>query len=368
MNKAETIARQKIIIVFFQLTGIAFAISMLIFIAGSLLHYIEDAKHIYLVTRVIIPTVINIVASFVALYVNASEKFDNSMKCFVCSFSFATIGGSLSFWNGYYVVLWSLPILAVVFCSVFHDMHLLYSVTVYSIILVAMSAFFQMLMHPEEYNYFLQSMLVVMFAITCGAMVSRTIILYNKEMQNIVYAANEKQESYRQRLEIDQLTYLHTRPYAQEKADIFLLNASPEHPVSLAVVDLDFFKSINDTYGHKNGDVVLWKFGDTVNKNMKDNLVVGRYGGEEFIFVFDGGDFHDHIEYMDDLREKFGKIHYKFTDRNVTFSCGIVSSTFPTTFSDAFKYADAGVYASKENGRNRVTAYLMPEPIKEQAQ
>ncbi len=68
---------------------------------------------------------------------------------------------------------------------------------------------------------------------------------------------------------------------------------------------------------------------------------------------------------MDDLREKFGKVRYKFTERNVAFSCGIVSSTFPTTFSDAFKYADAGVYASKEGGRNRVTAYLMPEPVKE---
>ena len=153
---------------------------------------------------------------------------------------------------------------------------------------------------------------------------------------------------------------LHTRPYAQEKADIFLLDASEDHPVSLAVVDLDFFKSINDTYGHKNGDVVLWKFGDTVNKNLKDNMVVGRYGGEEFIFVFDGGDYHDHIKYMDDLRIKFGKIKYKFTDRSVTFSCGIVTATYPTTFSDVFKYADAGVYKSKENGRNQVTAYLMP--------
>ena len=135
---------------------------MLIFIAGIIFHFIDDPKHIYLITKILVPTIINVIASFVALYVNASEKFDNSMKCFVCSFVFATIGGSISFWNGYYVVLWCLPILAVIFCSVFHDMQLLFSVTVYSIILVAMSAFFQMLMYPEEYSYFLQSMLVVM--------------------------------------------------------------------------------------------------------------------------------------------------------------------------------------------------------------
>ena len=90
MNKAETIARKKIIIVFFQLTGIGFGISLLIFLVGMLTHRIDDAKHIYLITRIIIPTAINVIASFVALYVNASEKFDNSMKCFVCSFAFAT--------------------------------------------------------------------------------------------------------------------------------------------------------------------------------------------------------------------------------------------------------------------------------------
>ena len=366
MNKAETLARNKIIKVYFQLTILGFIVSLGICIVSAVMHTIDYDIKLYVILRVIIPTIINLVASFVAKIVNASENVGNDQKCAVCSFACATIGASISFWNGYYVSLWCLPILAVLFCSVFHDTHLLFKITVFSIITVAISAFYEMIQYPEDYVYYLQSMLVVMMVLACGAIVSRNMIIYNKEMQNIVFEANEKQDSYRQRLETDQLTYLHTRPYAQEKADIFLLDASEDHPVSLAVVDLDFFKSINDTYGHKNGDVVLWKFGDTVNKSLKENIVAGRYGGEEFIFVFDGGDYHDHIKFMDDLRERFGKIKYKFTDRSVTFSCGIVSATYPTTFSDAFKYADAGVYASKEGGRNRVTAYLMP-PIQKDA-
>ncbi len=366
MNKPEDIARSKIIKVFFQLTALGFLASVIIFAISYFRHNISYDIRLYVVLRILLPTIVNVAATIATYFVNKSQSFNNYTKCAVCSFAFATIGGSFSFWNGYYVALWCLPVLAVMFCSVFHEMHLLFGVTVYSIILVAVSAFYEMLRFPDNYLYYLEIMLVVMMVLACGAMVSRNMIIYNKEMYNILYDANEKSDKYRKRLETDQLTYLHTRPYAQEKADIFLLDASKEHPVSLAVVDLDFFKSINDTYGHKNGDVVLWKFGDTVNKNMKDNLVVGRYGGEEFIFVFDGGDYHDHIKYMDELREKFGKIHYKFTDRSVTFSCGIVTAYYPTTFSDAFKYADAGVYYSKENGRNRVTAYLMPPQTKAQ--
>ena len=367
MNKAETLARSKIIKVYYQLSILGFLVSLGICIFCAAMGTIGYDIRLYVALRVVIPTVINFAAASVAKFVNISENYSNDVKCSVCSFACATIGASISFWNGYYVALWCLPILAVMFCSIFHDMHLLFKITIFSIISVAISAFYEMVQYPEEYSYYLQCMLVVMVVLACGAIVSRNIIIYNKEMQNIVYEANEKQNVYRQRLETDQLTFLHTRPYAQERADVFLLNASEDHPVSLAVVDLDFFKSINDTYGHKNGDVVLWKFGDTVNKNLKDNMVVGRYGGEEFIFVFDGGDYHDHIKYMDELREKFGKIKYKFTDRSVTFSCGIVSATYPTSFADVFKYADAGVYASKDAGRNRVTAYLMPPIQKDTA-
>ncbi len=367
MNSAESLARNKIIRIYFQLSILGLIASLVLFGVGVLRDNISYSYVLYVILRIVIPSAINFAASFVAKICNSSENIDNDTKCEICSFACATIGASISFWNGYYVALWCLPILAVMFCSVFHDSHLLFKITVFSIITVAISAFYQMIDHPEQYTYYLESMLVVMMVLACGAIVSRNMIKYNKEMQNIVYEANEKRDDYRHRLETDQLTYLHTRPYAQEKADLFLLDASDEHPVSLAVVDLDFFKSINDTYGHKNGDVVLWKFGDTVNKNMIDNLVVGRYGGEEFIFVFDGGDYHDHIKYMDELREKFGKIKYKFTDRSVTFSCGIVTANYPTSFSDAFKYADQGVYYSKENGRNRVTAYLMP-PIQKTAE
>ena len=366
MNKPETLARNKIIRVFFHLSLLDLVISLIIFVYGSVIDSITYDRTKYVLLRIVIPTVINVSASVAAMYVNRSLKYDNATKCSVCSFAFAVIAGCVSFWNGYYVCLWCLPVLAVLFCSVFHDMHLLFTITVFSIIMVGLSAFYEMMQYPDRYNYYLESMVVVMIVLVCASIVSRTIIIYNKEMQDIIYEANEKKDDYRMRLETDQLTYLHTRPYAQEKADLFLLSATPEHPVSLAVVDLDFFKSINDTYGHKNGDVVLWKFGDTVNKNMVDNLVVGRYGGEEFIFVFDGGDYHDHINHMNMLREKFGSIKYKFTDRRVTFSCGIVTTTFPVTFSEAFKYADAGVYASKDNGRNQVTAYLMPSPVQQQ--
>ena len=121
------------------------------------------------------------------------------------------------------------------------------------------------------------------------------------------------------------------------------------------MVDADHFKRVNDTYGHDNGDVVLRHFGELINRYVDARFIAGRFGGEEFILLFDGMTAEEAYGLLDRLRREFGEIRYDFCKESVTFSSGIVTITSPLTFKKMFTLVDQALYHSKENGRNQIT-------------
>jgi diguanylate cyclase (GGDEF)-like protein len=123
-----------------------------------------------------------------------------------------------------------------------------------------------------------------------------------------------------------------------------------------AMIDIDHFKSVNDTYGHLTGDRVLKGLARLLEERLRRTDVVGRYGGEEFGVILFNIDAENAMRILDDLRESFGRLiqtngELEFT---VTFSCGIAD--FPEFESDAEigEAADLALYRAKQSGRNRV--------------
>lgn len=127
--------------------------------------------------------------------------------------------------------------------------------------------------------------------------------------------------------------------------------------LAFAMIDLDHFKNVNDTYGHLTGDKVLKTLAKTLKQRLRVSDVVGRYGGEEFAVILLDIDGADHAaELMDRIREAFAGMDQNANGAafRVTFSCGI--ATFPE-FSDAHSLSDAAdraLYEAKRLGRNRV--------------
>ena len=137
----------------------------------------------------------------------------------------------------------------------------------------------------------------------------------------------------------------------QEEMDRF---ARYKEPCCLALADIDHFKSVNDTYGHDVGDVVIQRFAETLHNNKRAPDFVARVGGEEFIILLPNTELEQGVLVVDRLRKEFGEQCYEAIDRPVTASFGITAMLKPDTKDSVIKRADGGLYRAKESGRNQV--------------
>lgn len=129
-------------------------------------------------------------------------------------------------------------------------------------------------------------------------------------------------------------------------------------PLSIAMVDIDYFKKINDTYGHQAGDFVLKTLAGVFASNIRVSDLVIRFGGEEFLLAFNGASAVDAYQIMEKLRVNVEtmRLQYGSFDLKVTFSAGVAS--FPSDkvsdLPNLIHQADSGLYKAKETGRNRI--------------
>lgn len=126
-------------------------------------------------------------------------------------------------------------------------------------------------------------------------------------------------------------------------------------PLSIAAIDIDHFKSINDTYGHTAGDAVLRIIGQALLKHIRPCDFVARYGGEEFIVVFDGADEAESLQVCERLRGKIQHLAFHASRQpvRVTASIGLTQFRPGDTPQSVFDRADLALYTAKNGGRNR---------------
>ncbi len=158
-------------------------------------------------------------------------------------------------------------------------------------------------------------------------------------------------------MERDSLTGLLNHTRTKERLDLEVERAKRQQgQLAFAMIDIDKFKAVNDTYGHPTGDRVLKSIARMLKQRLRKTDVVGRYGGEEFAVILSDTDGMNAKKVMNELRTAFCRIKHchEDTEFNVTFSCGVAA--FPACPSAAClnEAADKALYEAKRGGRNRV--------------
>lgn len=162
----------------------------------------------------------------------------------------------------------------------------------------------------------------------------------------------------------DPMTGLHNRRFLEEYVDTLVAASSRrKSQISILMADVDYFKKVNDTYGHDAGDTVLKAVAKTLHRSVRSSDLVIRYGGEEFLVILQDSANN----YADDVAEKIRQMVEETTVQlpgiTLTKTISIGVADFPTdsdTFWQAVKFADVALYKAKEQGRNRII-HFKPE-------
>jgi len=168
--------------------------------------------------------------------------------------------------------------------------------------------------------------------------------------------AKYHEEIYRMTI-VDGLTQIHNKRYLFEALEREIIRARRhERPLCGVMFDIDFFKRINDQFGHLAGDYVLRELADVVQTRIRRDEVFARYGGEEFAILLPETSLAGAVALADSIREKVEEHRFAFQGEviPVTISIGCAPMLAEDTAPDLIQRADDKLYEAKRSGRNRV--------------
>jgi two-component system, cell cycle response regulator len=179
----------------------------------------------------------------------------------------------------------------------------------------------------------------------------------NRELAHQILHVNSLQDSLKEQAMRDHLTGLYNRRHFETCLNAILHEADADAPVAIAIIDLDFFKRVNDTYGHNFGDEVLIQFARLVEGQLRGSDMLCRYGGEEFCLLLREADSSIAAHKIDDIAARYRQLLIQQAPHSLTgctFSAGIAE--YPRHGAgrhELLMRADSALYAAKQAGRDR---------------
>lgn len=197
--------------------------------------------------------------------------------------------------------------------------------------------------------------LVVASTIVVFVSISLVSFVYGFDTQKVESKLVEYNVKLENEANTDSLTGLPNRRCGVEYMETCIKNAVSA-PLCIAMCDIDFFKKVNDNYGHDVGDAVLKGLADTLLKMTDENTFVCRWGGEEFIIIFRNINGDDAFVKLSHLMNQIRKLSFKVLDKSfgITVTMGLEEYSFYSSVEEFIKKADEKLYYGKEHGRNQI--------------
>lgn len=241
------------------------------------------------------------------------------------------------------------PIAYLVFAK---EKELRFSISLTSLLLLILCHFL-----GEKYHILVlsETMFDILYVLTLTVIFSVFIILFNTFLEEI----KKKEEKLENLSSIDYLTnILNRRAFYTKAEEMIELSKRYENNLGLLIFDIDFFKKINDNYGHNIGDLVLQHLSKEVSLKIRNTDCFARFGGEEFIILIPNISKEQLSVFAEKIRKTVEDIEVKNDSKIIKFtvSIGITLYNKDEEIENFINRADIAMYKSKENGRNQVSS------------
>lgn len=249
---------------------------------------------------------------------------------------------------GVYLIL-GIVALAVYFPRPYHIPAIVVTMLL-DVVVIALSYFHPSTMEAMTRESQFGTMLCSYLIVAAASAVILCMLIHQYGLQRSqIFTISQKLEYAAQR---DALTGVYNRRYLIDTLKQWM---SMEHKHFLvALLDIDDFKKINDTYGHVYGDEVLVELAGLMKQEIQEKGIAARYGGEEFMLLFEEPDYKAAIEVLDRIKAGLEKYATKTRQLTITFSCGIEEYRTDARIDELFRSADKKLYQAKNRGKNQV--------------
>ena len=309
----------------------------------------------YFIHRVTIPCISNICLYLLVFFSNRTGKLNETAKNRVCTTAFIILAGELSIIHSYFIPIWMLSLFILMFAGIFHDakFHKVQAALCLMFILVA--GLSHIADYPDQAGFSIECIIVAEVVGAAVCYLAFRLERFSSSEFLINLEAAEGARRYKTGYEFDSLTGVFSRAHLEESAREIFENVLSTSHSAVAMIDVDNFKKVNDTYGHENGDAVLRKLGEYLVRYNTRVSISGRYGGEEFVIIFRNADRTENTEELEWLRKIFEETEFPFVERPITISIGYHFAAAAESWETALKIADDALYESKRTGKNKIT-------------
>jgi diguanylate cyclase (GGDEF)-like protein len=296
------------------------------------------------------------------LVIEAAHKRIKKGKDYIVITGAAFVSGALIYSfptvNSLLTILF-LPILVSIFY--FQSSKVIYSY------LISLASFYMLYGLMKDQTYWrVPDLISITAVLLCGAVVALGIMSRGKELLEHLRSSLESGQELLVRNVImdklaktDALTDLYNHMSFHEYLDKLIEQGERYNfAFQLALLDIDHFKKVNDTYGHRAGDVVLKKVANTIKTMVSLNDFPARYGGEEFAIIFTDMDLQEAMINIENIRSQIAaQPHEELNGNSVTISIGVHDYQKGCTKEMLFKGADEALYDAKRSGRNKTIVF-----------
>ena len=310
----------------------------------------------YIEFRILVPFAVNSILYVVTRFSNRSETSTDVTKNRVVSFAGLIMCGVIALAHSFFIPLWVFPLFAVAFCSVFHDGFIQFIQAGLSFVFILYAGILHIYDYPDERSFSILCIIIAEVMALGISFLAFRMELFNTRMLIIRERNFAGANKFKLGFETDSVTGVYSKKYLIEEAGKILAKTNELEPSGIAILDIDDFRKINDELGNDTGDDVLRAFGSVLQGLIDEDTIVGRYGGDKFVIVFENGIREDNLLALNQIRKEFSKKKFSFMKNNVTVSGGYAWFDVTMDMDSALKEAESALASAKKSGKNMVKA------------